>query len=256
MNSAAAIILGPIIFLTATAIYYLVLTRIADRAVLDLWLKRRAGRTESVEDQFAVVNIAVAAVFQVATVALLVVLLDVPLLALMLGDFDPLLLLMVVPLALAELSLASMLAGLIMMLVPDMQAGRWRAMMDAGWLRSFMKIGTGERRAAAPAILLVYIAAEETLFRGIGLWAFRSNPAIAAMMTSLVFVAVQCVGMPSWRHAIFPVAGALVMGPAHALLALAGAPLLFLIAVHLTFFLAAIATAPYLDHHRNREYTS
>ena len=251
MTDASTILFAPLAFLAGTSLYYLVLTRVADSFVMQLWLRRKAVSRASVEDLFAVVNIGVAAVFQIVVVAGLIALLDIPILSLLVEGADLWWLLLVLPLAVAELSLASMLAGVALAFTPEMQSGGWRLMMDAGWLRSFLKMGANGRHGTAPVILLVYIAAEEILFRGVGIWCLASLPAVAITMTSLVFVAVQCVGMPSWRHAIFPVAGAVVMGPTHAWLVLSGAPLLFPIAVHLTFFIAAVATAPHLDRQRD-----
>ncbi|MHA6720534.1 CPBP family glutamic-type intramembrane protease [Sphingomonas sp. RS6] len=238
----------PLIFVAAIALYYGVLARFADRAVLRLILRRhRAPGDANVSDMMAIVDISVAATFQLALVIGLSVLFAVPATTLLWRGWTVELFAITPALAVAELSAASMLASVALAALPKGKGGDWRAMMNAGWLRSFLRAGRGRWRIAAGAVLIVYIGAEEFLFRAVALDAFKGWGTPGAVVAStLLFLVAQCAGMPSVRHALFPLAGAAVMGPVHCALAIEGAPLSMLIIIHLLFFLAATTTGPSL----------
>lgn len=70
---------------------------------------------------------------------------------------------------------------------------------------------------------------------------FRPSGFAIAFTASLVlFVAMQVFFMASWRAAMFPVVGALVMGVVHGLLAWRVPHLLPLVVAHIVFFLFAV----------------
>lgn len=234
------------------ALYYGVLVSTFDRRVYLFVLRSLPVAGMRNDDVFAVVNIVVAGAFQLAVVAVLVGALDLPLHGMLFGGFSPVYLLLAPLLAVAELSLAGMLASMIMAAVTAWQRARgksqvfdrWQAMMQSGWLRSFSRSHAVLPRHVGTGLFAVYLACEEILFRGIALHALLAlGPVAALLLSGLLFVAVQTVGMPSLGHALFPVAGALVMAPVHGCLALLHVPLAFLILTHLMFFLAAIGSA-------------
>lgn len=235
-----------VLFLAATALYYGVLVRVADRPALRIVLARMPVSGRSVGDVFAFVNIAMAAVFQAGLVLLLAALLDVDLIDWLLSGWHPVLVVAAPALALAELALSSMLASIAMAAFSDDGGTEdWRVLMRSGWVGSFMRAGEQISPVAALGFLSIYLGFEEALFRAVALKAFSGfGPLVAGAASCLTFLAAQVAGMPSWRHAVFPLCGAAVMGPVHAALALAGAPGLFLIAVHALFFTAAVAAAP------------
>ena len=236
-----------IAFLASIALYYCVLTRVFDRIVLCKVLERRSIGDESVPDVLAAVDITVAAVFQGLIIWALCIALRLDIQRLMMEGLHPSLFIIAPLLALAELAAASMLASFFMSLAVDVPGKNWGAMMESGWVRSF--ILTSKRGNAGLALvgISIYIGCEEILFRGVGIAAFADlGPVAAGVASTLTFIAVQAVGMPSMKHALFPICGAAVMGPVHSILAISFAPLLFLIAVHLMFFFAALAAAPHL----------
>jgi hypothetical protein len=154
-------------------------------------------------------------------------------------------------LGLASLSASSLVCALSMQWLQRVGRGahddyrQWQAMLDSGWVRSFMRLRQALPGPARWLLLLVYVGVEELMFRAVALQVFMPWGAGAAGIAAcLLFIAVQGVGMPSLRHALFPVAGAVVMGPVHTWLALQGVPVVALIVSHLVFFAAAVRATP------------
>lgn len=248
MSTAGAVA----IVVAAIALYYGVLVRSFDRLAYRFALRHLSLRGLRNDDVLAVVNILVAGAFQMAVVGVLIMLLDLPLGKLVFAGFEPVFLLLAPLLALAEMAMAAMLASIVMAAAGGWQRWRgqrqvfmnWQGMMQAGWLRSFNRTHALLPRHAGALLFLVYLAFEEILFRGIALGALLPcGMGVAIMVSSLLFAAAQTAGMPSAAHALFPVAGALVMGPVHGYLALLQVPLAVLILTHLLFFLGAIGSA-------------
>lgn len=90
------------------------------------------------------------------------------------------------------------------------------------------------------ALILLYVAVEEVVFRGVVIAAVGDagmGVALAASVT--LFVGIQVFNMPSWRAAMFPVLGALVVGVVHGALYLAVPDITPLIVAHFVLFMVA-----------------
>ena len=118
---------------------------------------------------------------------------------------------------------------------------QWLLLARAGWIRQCIK--TMEILPSPVALLIIglSICVEETLYRGILLSYFGpAGAGIALGASTFLFVAVQAFHMPSWRSAMFPMIGAVVVGVVHGCLFLAVPDIRPLIIAHLTFFISAI----------------
>lgn len=244
-----------LVFVIALVIYYGLLVKIADRVVLKWVLKRLHTGSYSAEDILSTINIAVAGVFQIAVLIFLVVFFKVPLLSLLTQSVAAEYLLLIPLLAVAQLSLSGILATLIMAIVTEIEKRKnkkntyenWRTMMSSGWLKSFNRSYVLLPKWASIGLFFLYLACEEILFRGVALHSFPFSNSVTILIISILFVLVQTSGMPSIKHALFPVSGAIVMGPIHAYLGLCNVPLLVLILTHFLFFWIATSSSSKME---------
>jgi hypothetical protein len=117
----------------------------------------------------------------------------------------------------------------------------WLALARSGWMRLFFQAAE-ITPALALCLSLLYIAVEETVFRGVIITALRDSiPVLALTVSVLLFALTQTFRMPSWHSAMFPVLGAVVVGVIHGLLFLAVPSILPLIVAHFVFFVVAVA---------------
>lgn len=164
-------------------------------------------------------------------VAILCILLSVNVIDLTCGGITVVELLVLPLLALVEMAAVARIASLIISFVqifPNLNTllNDWRSMLDTGWIRSFTRSPNIISTYLKWIMFAIYLACEELLFRGLLLNSLLVYGELTAILiSSLLFAAVQCIGMPSWRHAIFPVSGAIVMGPLHGYLVSVGVPI-------------------------------
>ncbi|GAA2786896.1 CPBP family glutamic-type intramembrane protease [Crossiella cryophila] len=117
----------------------------------------------------------------------------------------------------------------------------WLAVGRGGWLRHHFATLQVLPLPAAVCVVSLQVGCEEVVFRGILLNTFRpAGPVVAILASTVLFVGMQVFFMSSWRAAMFPVVGALVMGVVHGLLAWQVPELLPLVVAHLVFFLFAV----------------
>jgi membrane protease YdiL (CAAX protease family) len=113
----------------------------------------------------------------------------------------------------------------------------WRVVLNSGWMRLF---NTTVRLLPVPAaisLVVLYVGVEELIIRGIVFNALLPLGHISAVLLStLVFAGYQVFNLPSWRVALFPVLGALVMGPIHGVLYLAVPDVWPLVFAHVAYF--------------------
>jgi hypothetical protein len=168
--------------------------------------------------------------------------------ALVPDHFQPLLVLCGVPLGIAEAALASFVGNVAMRTaiaaaperVPR-ETREWLTIARGGWMRLYVKTAAIAPLPLVLVLALLYVTVEEVVFRGVLITALGGlgAPLALAVATGL-FIAVQRFHMPSWQAALFPMAGALVVGVVHGLLFLAVPDLTPLIVAHFVLFLSAI----------------
>jgi hypothetical protein len=162
--------------------------------------------------------------------------------------FQPVLLCYGVVLGVAEMGLGSFICNVAMHLgqlihpignSPDRNS--WFVAIEGGWMRAFLKTIAIVPMPFAACPILLYVAMEETVFRGVIINAVAPwGQAAAVSISTVFFVLVQAFNMPSWRSAMFPILGASVMGPVHGVLYVAVPDLVPLIVAHLTMFIIAL----------------
>ncbi|GGX74246.1 CPBP family glutamic-type intramembrane protease [Streptomyces hiroshimensis] len=217
-----------------------------------------------------VMELSAAAVSHVLAVAVLLWLTGLPLSAIHLDSLDPVLLVLGVLVGIGEMGIASFLCRLVIeaslhrpgrpgrpgrrgsrlpaaasagtaRLGGPRDVGGWIAMSRGGWLRHHFKTVEVLPLPLAVTVMAVQVGCEETVFRGVLFGYLGSAGLPATLAVSVVlFVLMQCFFMGSWRAAMFPMVGALVMGIAHGLLFWAVPALPPLIVAHVTFFLFAV----------------
>jgi membrane protease YdiL (CAAX protease family) len=150
-------------------------------------------------------------------------------------------------LGVGEASLASFL-GYAGMRATQVRRGRssgssreWLVMGRGGWMRFYLRTAEVAPWPWLVLVTVVYVTAEEAFFRGI-LVTFVSphGAALAVVVSTALFLAVQVFHMPSWRAALFPAAGGLVVGVLHSVLFLLVPDLTPLVVAHFAFFLVLV----------------
>ncbi|WP_134662544.1 MULTISPECIES: type II CAAX prenyl endopeptidase Rce1 family protein [unclassified Amycolatopsis] len=117
----------------------------------------------------------------------------------------------------------------------------WLAVGRGGWLRHHFKTLEVLPLPVAVAVMAIQVGSEEVVFRGIFLDFFRpAGFAIAFTASFILFVTMQVFFMSSWRAAMFPVIGAVVMGVVQGVLAWYVPNLLPLVVAHIVFFIFAV----------------
>jgi membrane protease YdiL (CAAX protease family) len=117
------------------------------------------------------------------------------------------------------------------------------ALADTGWLRGY----TLARKYLPSAVFLLFtviaITGEEVAFRGVSLplLADGFGPIMGLVLTTLAFVGIQKMYMPSWHIALLPMTGALLMGIVLGYLALVQHDMIPLIIAHFSYFVLSIS---------------
>jgi len=160
--------------------------------------------------------------------------------------FRPGLLVFGMVLGLGEMGLSSFLCFVAMRAIRALAPANvpqkdddWLALLQAGWVRQIKKMFQIAPPMVAGSTIILYIAVEEIIFRSVLISAALSLGPVASVATSTVFFAlIQTFHMPSWRSGLFPVIGALVVGPIHGTLFFQTQEIWPLIGAHVTMFLA------------------
>ncbi|MBA3537318.1 MAG: CPBP family intramembrane metalloprotease [Tatlockia sp.] len=117
----------------------------------------------------------------------------------------------------------------------------WMAVANAGWIRHHKHTIKVLPFYLALLIITLQIGSEEVIFRAVLTHIFIPYGAkIALMISTLLFIYMQTLHMPSKTSAMFPVIGATVMGLTHGLIYLENPSIVPLIISHLTFFIFTI----------------
>lgn len=206
------------------------------------------GKRYPVRDISAVVNLPVAALAQFLFSLVLIAITGVSVGPLLIGEFQPILMLYGILLGIGEMALATFLClvaiQIAMKVAPAGSAPQnqnWSVIARGGWMRYHMKTLEVAPMPLATLSILLYVGVEEMIFRPILITYFLPQGAGVALICSVFFyVLVQVFHMPDWRAAMFPIIGALVIGIFHGLLFLAVPSLLPLVIAHFVFFIAAV----------------
>ncbi|MFF5207632.1 CPBP family intramembrane glutamic endopeptidase [Streptosporangium sp. NPDC000396] len=119
---------------------------------------------------------------------------------------------------------------------------QWLGLSRGGWIRHHLKTMEVVSLPLAVMLTAVQVGSEEVVFRGLMLtWLRDAGPLLAIGLSCLLFTVMQVFLMSSWRAAMFPVVGAIVMGVTHSVLYWHYPALIPLMVAHVTFFLFAVA---------------
>lgn len=114
----------------------------------------------------------------------------------------------------------------------------WMTIANAGWIRHHKHTFKILPIYLALIIVTLQIGSEEIIFRVVLTHIFMPyGIVIAFLISTLLFIYMQTLHMPSMASAMFPVLGATVMGVTHELIYLNDPSIIPLIISHLTFFI-------------------
>jgi hypothetical protein len=161
---------------------------------------------------------------------------------------QPTLLVLGAVLGVGEMLFCSFLGLIVIKLssvIPQMTnpLGHWEVVLNSGWMRLFNTAVNLLPIPAAIPIIVLYIGIEELIIRCVVLTALLPLGDISAILLStLIFAAYQVFNLPSWKVALFPVMGALVIGPIHGLLYVTVPDVWPLVVAHATYFSVIAST--------------
>jgi hypothetical protein len=238
---------GRVVLLSALIpLYYGVVVRAAgeplNRGVLRLLLAtRRVATRFSVADLDGASRLLLGGVLQLLFVAVLAVVTGAALPV----ATDPVLPVLGLVLGVAEAGAAGFAGFVVLRLVaPAGPAGSVPGLMAAargGWIRFYLRTAVVAPRWWLVFATAVYVTGEELVFRGVVVGVCRDVYApLAVTLSAGLFVLAQVFYTPGWRTAVFPMAGAAVVGVVHALLYLQVPDLLPLIVAHTVMFLVLV----------------
>lgn len=117
----------------------------------------------------------------------------------------------------------------------------WMAVANAGWIRHHKHTLRVLPFWIALLIITMQIGSEEIIFRAVLTNVFiQYGTAFAFITSTILFIFMQTLHMPSKTSAMFPVIGAIVMGITHEFLYLEEPSVIPLIISHLTFFIFTV----------------
>lgn len=231
--------------------YKFVLVAVQNRLVpvaLGAVLNRDASRRHAVGDLENVVTLVISVVLQMALLAVLLLATSVGTAPLSLDHLPLALLALGAVLGLGEMLLGSLLGLLAIkfsLAFPRVgnPLAHWRVVLNSGWMRLFNTTMKVLPTPLAIPVVVLYVGVEELIIRGVVLVALLPlGPVPAIAISTAIFVAYQVFNLPSWRVALFPVLGALVMGPIHGMLYVAVPNVWPLVAAHVSYFVIVALT--------------
>jgi membrane protease YdiL (CAAX protease family) len=125
----------------------------------------------------------------------------------------------------------------------DLSSARNRSLINlsGGWMGEILRTLNVVPLPFGLLIVFLYVAGEEIVFRSVMITQLmRYGPALCVAGSTALFAVVQKFGMPTWRGALFPVIGAVVVGIVHGSLFVAISDITPLIIAHFVFVVATI----------------
>lgn len=117
----------------------------------------------------------------------------------------------------------------------------WMAVANAGWIRHHKHTLKVLPVYIALLIITLQIGSEEVIFRVVLNHIFRPyGVEVAFVLSTVLFIFMQTLHMPSKASALFPVLGATIMGVIHGLIYMHNPSIVPLIISHLTFFIFTV----------------
>jgi hypothetical protein len=147
-------------------------------------------------------------------------------------------------LGVAEASLSMLLATVALrMLAPVREAQNggdaaleYQTLGQSGWMRTYLYVFARLPLPLALMTVMLPLLGEELIFRATAIPLLLPLGVLPAVVIStILFSAVQVLGMPSWYQAVGPVCGALAMGIGNGLVFAHDGNLLPLLIAHVTF---------------------
>lgn len=123
----------------------------------------------------------------------------------------------------------------------DVSLRAWLGRSRGGWIRHHLTTLKVLPLPAAVLLTGIQVASEEIVFRGVIItWLRPAGPAVALTTSIVLFVVMQAFFMSSWKAAMFPVVGGVVMGVTHGLVFWTVPYLAPLVVAHICFFFFAV----------------
>ncbi len=246
--TAQAALLGLIILVYYGRVVRLVGEPLAHHAVAAISDGSALSRRWTAADLDGVVRLLLSGALQLAFLTALVAALPLTAADLLPRHWDVRLVLLGIPLGVAEAGLATYAGFLGSRVAQLVRPGGatpagvegWLSVARGGWIRYYLRTA-----AVAPRWLLIlattlYVAGEELIFRGVVLTTSGLAPALAVAMSVVLFAAAQVFYTPGWRTALFPILGAVVLGVVHGILFVTVPDVTPLIVAHATMFLVTV----------------
>lgn len=147
-------------------------------------------------------------------------------------------------LGIAEMAVAGLFANILMqgfLLLPQKTGSgnenSWVAESGGGWILQYRRLVKHTPVFVFVPVILCYVGTEELIFRSLLInYTLSVSGCFALLFSTAWFAAVQAFGMPSFRSALFPVSGALLMGILHGIIYLETKNSIPLIIAHSVFF--------------------
>ncbi|HEY8340510.1 MAG TPA: CPBP family glutamic-type intramembrane protease [Egibacteraceae bacterium] len=208
----------------------------------------RVARRWSLADLDGVVRLLLAGAMQAAFLVGLVALLPVTWAEALPSRLDWRLLLLGVPLGIAEAGCSTQVAYWASRVAERLRPGSaptsvegWLSVARGGWIRYYLRTAAVAPTWLLLAATILYVGGEEVLFRAVVLEASAApGPALAVLVSVALFVTAQVFYTPGWQTALFPVVGAVVVGVVHGCLYLVVPDVTPLVVAHVTMFLVTV----------------
>ena len=148
-------------------------------------------------------------------------------------------------LGIGEGAVALILASLLLRLAAPLRSKKvgnqvsleFRLLGQTGWMRTFYNVFNIIPQPWSYFLIVLPLFGEELIFRGLLIPAFLPySRGFAIAFTTLVFITVQFINMPSWYQGLAPGLGALIMGLSNAYLFCLQQNLTAVTIAHLSFF--------------------
>ena len=248
MSNAAGALASLIAISAAIVAYYWFVVAKLGRMSRPLVYVTALRRRYPTRDVSAAINLPLAGLAQLAFCLALAAVIGISLSESFVTEFQPMLLVYGVMLGIGDMALSTFLCN-VGINVADEVAPRggpagmsdWLTVARGGWMRYYSRTVDLVPLPLAVLSIGLYVAVEELVFRVVVLDYLEPLGAVVAVIASAaLFATVQAFHMPSWRSAMFPVIGAVVVGILHGALFIAVPNVVPLIIAHIVFLIIAI----------------
>jgi hypothetical protein len=118
---------------------------------------------------------------------------------------------------------------------------QWLTISRGGWMKKYLDAMEIAPPGLFIGLVALYVCGEEIIFRAILIENLAFAGSVAAVTGATTsFMIIQFFQMPSWRSAMLPAIGALMVGILHGALFVAVPNLVPLVIAHLVFFLSSV----------------